>query len=162
MASKLYEDLAVEELLQSQFAFTQEIKKILLRDIPVSPTLEATVFKTTKNQLYVLIAGRARTSLGDMQKIIRRMGLKAESFLPPKGDNDYFTRFATKQFIATYPGRRPSSDSDLRYFKTLTPYSPALANISEVTSGIIKQYDTDAASDWRPVLEHSFRRIKAR
>lgn len=162
MVSRQYADLALDEKLKDEFAFNQDIKKVLLHSIPVSPTLEATVFTTTKNQLFVIISGGARANLADIQKIIKRMGLKSELYIPPKGDNDYFIRHATQQFTNTYPGRKPQDDSDLRYFKTLTPYAPALVRIAEISSGVINQYDTDAATSWRPVLEHSYRRIKTK
>lgn len=160
MVSQQYADLALDEKLKSEFAFSQDIKKVLLHNIPVSPTLEATVFTTTKHQLFVLISGGARANLADIQKIIKRMGLKSEFCVPPKGDAGYFTRHATEQFTSTYPGSKPRDDSDLRYFITLTPYAPALVRISEVSLGIINQYDTDAATGWRPALQHSYRRIK--
>lgn len=162
MVSQQYADLALDEKLKNEFAFSQDIRKVLLRNIPVSPTLEATVFTTTKHQLFVLISGGARANLADIQKIIKRMGLKSEFYVPPHGDSNYFTNYATQQFANTYPGSKLQDDSDLRYFKTLAPYAPALVRIAEISSGVIKQYDTDAASGWRPVLQHTYRRIKTK
>src|SRR5690349_21844851 len=87
MKSDMYDDLANEELIKEHFGMRLEIKKTLVRSAPVSHTSEATVFLSTKNQLYVLIRGQSRMKMGEVKKIISRMGLKAELFIPPKGQS---------------------------------------------------------------------------
>ncbi len=156
----LYDDLAVEELIKKHFGLRFEIKQVLVRGAPVSHTSEATVLLSTKNQLYVLIQGQARMTLGEVKKIISRMGLKAELYIPPKGESDYFDRFAHAQFKKIFPGRSSISHEDLIYYRTLAPYYPALVQIQEVTKGTIYQFDTDSASSWRPVTDFSYRRIQ--
>ena len=69
------------------------------------------------------------------------------------------TRFRDK-FNETFPGRIAVSDEDLYFYKTLAPYCPALAQISEVTSGVIKQYDSTAVGNWRPSVRFSYRRLQ--
>ena len=86
MKPEMYEDLAAEEIIRDQFAVNMTISKTLLSNIPVSHTMEATVLLNDKSQLYVLINGRSRLKFGDVRKIIARMGLKAEHYLPPQGD----------------------------------------------------------------------------
>lgn len=159
MTSRLYEDLALEEGVKQYFHADLTVREVLLHEIPVSHTMTATVFLSDKNQLYVYISGESRTKLGDIQKIISRMGLKAVHYLPPHGEKDYFQKVAKKHFTNTFPGRSSVSDNDLAYYRTLAPYSPALVQISEVTKSIIYQYDTDSPSKWRMSLHYSYRRI---
>lgn len=156
----MYDDLAVEELVKQHFGMRIEIKQALVRGAPVSHTSEATVFLSTKNQLYVLVKGQSRMKMGEVKKIVARMGLKAELFVPPKGQPDYFNKIATKHFRKVFPGRMHISKEDLAYYQTLAIYQPALVQISEVSTGKIYQFDTDSASSWRPVTEFSYRRIR--
>jgi hypothetical protein len=159
MDSGLYDDLALEEGVKEYFKLSLAIKDILLRDIPVSHTMTATVFLSDKNQLYVYIDGKSRTKLADIKKIVARMGVKPLTYIPPRGDKDYFMRIAKVHFNNTFPGRRHISDHDLDYYKTLCSYSPALVQVEEVIKGMINQYDTDSPTQWRPALRYSYRRI---
>lgn len=159
MKPEMYEDLAAEEIIRDQFAIDMTISKTLLSNIPVSHTMEATVLLNDKSQLYVLINGRSRLKFGDVRKIIARMGLKAEYYLPPQGDGRYFENIALRHFKTIFPGRSIISDADLRYYRTLAPYMPALVKVSEVTKGVIFQFDTDSSSSWRPALQYSYRKI---
>lgn len=155
-----YDDLALEGLAREKFGLVVDIKQVLAADVPVSHTASASVFLTKNKQLYVYINGQARLNLGDIRKIITRMGLKPELFLPPKGEVSYFNEFAKEKFKEVYPGRSNISDADLAYYKTLTPYRPALVQIAEIKDGHIYQFDTDSANGWRSVRAFSYRRIK--
>ena len=154
-----YDKLALEEIIKDRFGLRTDIKEILLQGAPVSHTAEASVILNAKNQLFVLITAQAKLTLGDVRKIITRMGLKPELFLPPKGEPDYFTRIAREHYKGTFPGRANTSSQDLDYYKTLARYQPALVQISEVKDGTIYQFDTDSAKAWRSAKEFSYRRI---
>lgn len=160
MKSDMYEDLAIEELIRQHFGMRMEIKQVLVRGAPVSHTSEATVILSAKNQLYVLVKGQSRLKMGEVKKIVARMGLKTELFIPPKGQPDYFNKIARDHFHKVFPGREQVSSDDLAYYRTLAIYQPALVQISEVSGGKIYQFDTDSASSWRPVTEFSYRRIR--
>ncbi len=160
MDSGMYDDLAIEELVKQHFGMKLEIKQTLVRGAPVSHTSEATVILSTKNQLYVFIKGQSRLTLGEVKKMVSRMGLKAELFIPPKGQPDYFNKIATAHFHKVFPGKSHFSSDDLSYYRTLAIYQPALVQISEVSTGKIYQFDTDSASSWRPVTNFSYRRIR--
>ncbi len=160
MNTGMYEDLASEELIKQHFGLRIEVKQTLVRSTPVSHTSEATVILTSKNQLYVLIRGQSRLSLGEVKKMVARMGLKAELFIPPKGQPDYFNKIAKEHYRKVFPGRSKMSNDDLAYYQTLAPYQPALVQISEVSKGRIYRFDTDSASSWRPVTDFSYRRIR--
>lgn len=161
MTQRDYETLAIEEIIKEHFKFDAGVHKIIGHALPVSSTLEATVFTTKKNQLYVMIRGQSRATLSTIRKIIARMGLKAHVYLPPHGNKRYFTDIAETHFKKVFPGRTPKHDSDLAYYKTLAPYLPALVHIKEVSDGTIYQYDTDSASMWRPAVSYRYRRIIA-
>jgi hypothetical protein len=160
MESGMYDDLAIEELVKLKFGIPFEIKQVLVRSAPVSHTSEASVILSMKSHLYVLVQGQARMTLGEVKKIVNRMGLKAELFLPPKGQPDYFDKKAKERFKTVFPGRSHISNDDLIYYRTLATYQPALVQISEVSTGRIYQFDTDSASSWRPVTKFSYRRIR--
>ncbi len=155
-----YDGLALEGLAREKFGLVVDVKQILLADIPVSHTSTASVFLTKNKQLYVYITGQARLNFGDIKKIITRMGLKAEIYLPPRGETNYFTQYAHEKFKEVYPGRSGVSEADLTYYKTLTPYRPALVQISEVKDGHVYQFDTDSHSGWRVGCTFSYRRIR--
>ena len=61
---------------------------------------------------------------------------------------------------AVFPGKSVITANDLVYYRTLAPYNPALVQVQEVLTGEIKQFDTDAAGDWRVAAKFAYRRIK--
>ena len=74
MNDAIYDDIALEQLAKEHFGQAVDIKQVIARDIPTSHTTKASVFLTAKNQLYVLITGRAPLTLGDVRKMVKRMG----------------------------------------------------------------------------------------
>ena len=59
-------------------------------EIDVARAVKAAVFLTKKKQLLCYIRGHSKLLLSDVQKIIARMGLKAELYMPPKNQPNYF------------------------------------------------------------------------
>jgi hypothetical protein len=160
MNDSMYDDLALEELAKKQFGLTLDVDKVIIRQAPVSRTATATVFLTKKKQLFVLIAAQSNVTLGDIKKIVVRMGLKSELYVPPKGRPNYFDDIGREHVQAVFPGRSHITANDLIYYRTLAPYNPALVQISEIPDGEIRQFDTDAHSNWRPAAKFAYRRIK--
>lgn len=160
MNGEIYDDFALELAAKERFGIILEIDQVIVRGVSVSRTAEATVFLTSKKQLFVYISGRSKLLLGDMSKIIARMGLKAELFLPPAGQPDYFNAIGREKFKQVFPGRTHVSDDELRFYKTLAPYNPALVLISEVKNGEIYCYDSDTKGNWRSAARFTYRRIK--
>lgn len=159
MESEIYDDIALERLAREHFGAAIDISQVIVRGVPVSRTAEATVFLTKKKQLYVYISARSRLVLGDMSKLVSRMGLKAELFLPPVGNPDYFNAVGREKFEAVFPGRTYVADDELRFYRTLAPYNPALVLISEVKNGEIYRYDSDTRGNWRLAARFAYRRI---
>ena len=156
----IYDDLALEEIAKKQFGIVCDIDQVIVRQVPVSRTATATVYLTKKKQLYVYIAAQSKQSLGDVKKIVTRMGLKPELYLPPKGQPNYFDDIGREHFKNTFPGRGHIMPQDLLYYRTLAPYNPALIQIHEIPDGEIKQFDTDSHGNWRTAAKFAYRRIK--
>ena len=160
MADMMYNELAVEQLCRNVFGIDANIRHVILWRVPVSRTDVATVFLTSKKQLYVHIEAQSKLLLTDVKKIVSATGLVAENYVPPKGRPDYFDEVGRKKFSEVFPGRTNVSAQDITFYRTLAPYSPALIQISEVKTGVIRQYDADSSGSWRPAVKFAYRRIK--
>lgn len=160
MNEQVYDDIALEKRLQALFGVKADIDAVIARKIPVSRTAEATLFLTEKKQLFLFIDSQAKLLLSDVQKIVSRVGLKAELYFPPKGQPEYFDDIGTRKFQEIFPGRAHINAQDIAFYRTLAPYSPALVLISEVKEAMVYQYDSDSQGDWRPFVKFAYRRIK--
>lgn len=160
MSEEVYDDLALERVSRERFGVDVDISQVIARGIPVSRTANATVFLTKKKQLYVYISARSRLTLGDISKMVTRMGLKAELYLPPAGSPDYFNAIGREKFEAVFPGRAYVQDDELRFYRTLAPYNPALVLIQEVKNGEIFRFDSDTRGGWRLATRFAYRRIR--
>lgn len=160
MNNDIYDDIACEALVKDRFGVSLEIKTVIARSVPTSHTTVATVFLTTKNQVYTLISGRAPITLGDVRVIIKRMNMTADAYLSPKNEKNYFNRVALDKFKGVFPGRHPSGENDLRFYRLLAPYNPALVRIAEINEGTVKQFDSSDSSKWRVTAKFPFKRIK--
>ena len=159
MNSDIFDDIALEQLTKEEFGVAIDIKQVIARGIPTSHTTTASVFLSTKNQLYVYITGRAALNLGEVRTMIKRMGMVADAYLPPHKDGEYFDRIALAKFKDVFPGRKPMNEGDLRFYRLLAPYNPALVRIGEVTDGVIRQFDSSDSAKWRVAAKYNFRRI---
>lgn len=156
----VFNEIALENFLDSAFKTKIAIKSIIADRIPVGRSANASVFLSEKGVLYALIIGQGKLNFGEIKKIVKNMNLRAENFLPPRGEKDYFEQAAIEKFNEVFPGRYNPKEEDLRYYRTLVRYNPALVKITEVTSGAIAQYDPDAVDHWRPSIKFVYRRIK--
>lgn len=160
MSEEIYDDIVLERIAKEGFGLAVDIDQVIARQLPVSHTGEATVFLTKKKQLFVYINAHSKLVLSDVKKIVTRMGLKAELYLPPRSEVNYFDEVGRKKFREVFPGRGHITDEDLIFYRTLAPYNPALVQINEVLNGEIKQFDTDASKGWRTAVKFAYRRIK--
>ncbi len=156
----MYEEIALERLIKDKFSVDADIRQAIVFKIPVGLSAEATLYLTSKKQLYLFISSQTKILFSDVKKIVSRMGLRADHFLPPRADAEYFNSVAAAKFKEIFPGRTNINDQDLIYYKTLAVYNPALVQISEVIGGQIYQYDSDASGNWRPSKKFSYRRLK--
>lgn len=160
MTDKMYEELALERLIKEKFGIVIDLYKPIVFKVFVSRTAQATLFLTQKKQLYLFIDGQSKLLLGDVKKIVARMGLKPDVYFPPKGRPHYFEEVGKAKFHDVFPGRSHVNDDDILYYKTLASYNPALILISEVKDGHVYQYDPDSSGDWRVAAKFAYRRIR--
>jgi len=159
MNEQLYDDVSIERLVKAQFGVSLEIDSVIARRIPVGRSVEGTLFLTSKKQLMLYVDGESKLYLSDIRKIVSRVGLVAEAYLPPKNQPHYFEDIGRRKFQEVFPGRKVVNEQDIAFYTTLAPYTPALIHIREVKNGVIYQYDSDATGGWRPHSKFSYRRI---
>lgn len=152
--------VALEHAAKSEFGVTLDVGKIIAHEVDVARAVKATVFLTSKKQLYCYVHGHSKLLLGDVMKIISRMGMRGELYLPPKGQPQYFDDIGREHFQAVFPGRGNVSGHDIAFYRTLAPCNPALVQISEVKQGEIYQFDSDAHGNWRVAARFAYRRIR--
>lgn len=160
MNTSVYDDVALEGIIQEKFGLAVDVSKAIVRQVDVSRTAQATLFLTKKKQLMLYISATSPLLLSDVKKLVSRMGLKAELYVPPRGQPHYFDDIGRAKFRDVFPGRTVVTDEDIIFYKTLAPYNPALVLISEVKNGEIYQFDADARSNWRVAVKFSYRRIR--
>lgn len=156
----MYDELAIERAIKEYFGVDADIRQAIVFKSPVSPTAEATLFLNSKKQLFLYITGKSRLVLSDVKKIVSKMGLKADIYIPPKGRPQYFDEVGRAKFHEVFPGRKNINPEDIIFYRTLTPYNPALIIISEVKDGHVYQYDSDSNTGWRIAVKFSYRRIR--
>ena len=152
-------DIAVEEIVRTQFGLQVGIKQVVVRDIPVSHTAVASVFLTPKHQLFALVKAQSALTYGEVSKMAKRMGLEVDEFLPPGHDGLYFNAVARDKFRQVFPGRHDVTEEELRYYRTLVPYNPALLRVRNVSGGAIKQFDSHDSSQWRVAAKFAYKQI---
>ena len=160
MSDRTYEEISVERAIKERFGVDADIRQAIVFRVPVGPMAEATLFLTSKKQLFLYINGNSKLLFSDIKKIVFSMGLKAETYLPPKNRPDYFNEVGRAKFCEVFPGRKNISDEDIIFYRTLAPYNPALVLISEVKDGHIYRYDSDSNTKWRAAARFAYRRIK--
>lgn len=156
----MYDEIEIERLVKSKFGLDTDIRQMIVYNVPVGRMINASLFLTSKKQLYLLIAGQSKLLLGDVQKIVSKMGLKAEQYIPPRGAPDYFNEVGRSKFNEVFPGRKNINEDDIRFYRTLAPYNPALVAISEIRDGHVYQFDDDATTNWRVAAKFTYRRIR--
>lgn len=156
----LFDDFALEKSAKELFGVSLEIDKVIARNLDVGQSARATLYLSKKKQLYCYIEGPARLLLSDVKKIASRIGIKPEIFFPPTGQPNYFDEIGREKFRDVFPGRKDIHESDLRFYRTLAPYCPALILVGEIKGGTIRCADSDARGGWRPAVRLAYRRIK--
>ena len=152
--------IALEQAAKTHFGMTIDVDSVVVHEIDVARAVKASVYLTKKKQLLCYIHGHSRLVLSDVHRIVTRMGLKAELYMPPKGQPNYFDDVGREKFRDVFPGRGHVNDTDIQFYRTLAPYNPALILIAEVKDGSIYQFDADAHSGWRFATKFAYRRIK--
>jgi len=157
MTDEIYDDIAIERAVQASFGVKLDIKEVVARKVPVSYIANATLFLGASNALYLFIQAEGNLLLSDVRSIVRHMNIDAAEFLPPHGDREYFDRIGRQKFKEIFPGKHITSDDDIRYYRTLAPYHPALIRVERV-KGEIRGFHTPTKT-WRKMKDYSYSRI---
>jgi hypothetical protein len=158
MNDEIFGDIAIERAAKERFGLNFDIAEVVVRGVQTGTASQGSVFKTTNGQMWLYITSQSPLLLDDVQKMVNRMNVEAEAYCPPHGETDYFSRIGRDKFKIMFPGKPIVSDEDLRYYKKLAPYNPALVRLSKI-KGEIRGYQVQSKS-WHKVKEYSFSRIK--
>lgn len=156
----MLDDMALEKAAKEQFGVILDVDSVIVRHIDVGQSAYATLFLSSRKQLYCYIDGPARLLFSDVKKIASRIGIRPELYFPPKGQPSYFDEIGRSRFREVFPGRKDISEDDLVFYRTLAPYCPALLLVKEIKNGVINCADHDAHGGWRAVTKFTYRRIK--
>ncbi len=154
-----YSEKNLEEFIQKYFAVKLNFEEVIARELPLSYSTQALVFRSKNHKIYAFISGEARLTLGDISKLLSKMNLKPAKFFPPNGYENYFSDRAKVLFLEIFPARDHILDEELRYYKTRVLYNPALIEIAEIKDGEIKCFSSDAVGTWRVAKRINYRKI---
>lgn len=145
--------------IEAQFGLLLDVKEMIADRVAVGRSINATIFRSPKNQLWVYLDSERRLTLGDVQKTLVKMGVRPFRFCPPIDQPNYFVEQATERFKQAFPGKPIGSENELRYYKTLVPYSPALIQVQNVVDGKIHIFDADTKGEWRVYKKLNYSKI---
>ena len=158
MNDAILDDIAIEKTCKERFNVALDVTEVIVRGVPAGVATRATIFVTSSRQVYAYIVSQSSMVLDDVRKIIRRMELEAEVFVPPHGEADYFDRIGRTKFKAMFPGKPINGEDDLRYYKNLALYNPALVRLSKI-KGEIRGFEVESRA-WRKVKDYTYSKIK--
>ncbi|MGH7196355.1 MAG: hypothetical protein ACREGJ_01145 [Candidatus Saccharimonadales bacterium] len=158
MNDQIFSDIEIEKTCEEQFNRSVDIVEVIARGVTTGIASQATLFKAADKQIYLYITSQSAQVLDDVQKIVQRMNLEADYFFPPHGEDEYFERIAREKFKAMFPGKYITGDDDLRYYKNLAMYNPALVRIAKV-KGEVRTYEREGKT-WRKIADYSYSKIK--
>jgi hypothetical protein len=158
MNDDIYDDIAIERACEAHFGLTLSISEVIVRGVSVGVAPQATLFRTGQNAHYLYITSPSMMVLGDVIQIVQRMGMSAEKYLAPHGDDEYFHRIGVTKFKQLFPGKYITGPEDTRYYESLAKYNPALVRISRVKGEILGY--VIAARQWRRVRDYSYSKAK--
>lgn len=132
----------IEQFCFDYFKVKLPIEEVVADHFATSKNSYITIFRTKSGNMYALcnVEGGRELSLAEVKAIMRHAGLRIAGTAPPEGNARFFRSFAEKLFKQVYPNRHVTERTDLRYYESLTPYSPALVKIREIHDGV-SQYN---------------------
>lgn len=154
----MLDDLAIEKACKELFGIQVDIADVIIRGLPVGVAARATVFASTNRHIYAFIVSQSGLVLDDVRKIVQRMQTEADKFIPPHGEAEYFDRIGRDKFKAMFPGKPIVGEEDLRYYKNLAPYNPALVLLRKI-KGEIRGFEVESKT-WRKAKDYAYSKIK--
>lgn len=157
MNDEAFSDEAIKNACKERFGLNIDVAEVVARNFPVSSSSRAALFKAKNGQVLLYIKSRGAQVFGDVQKMVLRMECEADYYYPPHGEPEYFDRVARDKFKVLFPGKHILGEDDLRYYKALAPYSPALVRIAKV-KGEVRAYDEQLKA-WRKIKDFHYSKI---
>lgn len=158
MNEEMLGDIAIEKSCKERFGVDFDIAQVIVRGVQTGTASQGSIFKTTNGQVWLYVTSQSPLLLDDVLKIVSRMNLEAEVFLPPNAETDYFTRIGSTKYKALFPGKHITSEDDLAYYKKLAPYNPALVRLGRI-KGEIRAYNPQSKA-WHKVKDYNYSKIK--
>lgn len=160
MNSDLFTDLAITETINEHFLRKVEVSRMLVRDLQTGNTTHASIFRVKGGTIYALIRSVHSLTLGDVSRMLKNIGITPGEFVPPGSDPAYFDEKAIEKYKTVFPGKPIANGSpELRYYRTLVPYTPALVQVERI-GGELREYDP-LSRQWQVVKRLSYARIQA-
>ena len=147
-----------ESVVRDQFHLHLPVDELLFDDIETGDNSYAVLFRSGHHVYALFIDEGGRQTLGDVQSMMRHMGIKPLKVLPPHADPEYFTREARHEFSTAYPAIKMMDPETVRFYRNYAVYAPGLVRISEI-NGSIKRYVTNLPH-WQTAFDYSFKRIQ--
>lgn len=156
MNTAIYDDIAIERACETEFGIKLTITQVVARGVTTGTASQATLFSTASNVHFLFISSPNNMTLSDVIQVTRRMGLIADCFIPPHGDDEYFQRVGVNKFKQLFPGKYITCRDDTRYYESLARYNPALVSISRV-NGEVKGYVV-STKQWRKICDYIYKK----
>lgn len=144
----------LEGICREFFKVNLCVTEIVFNDVSTGKYSRTTVFKDDREEVYALCLSDEPLVLADIRNIISSMGMKAQEYLPPDADYEYFSRNGRKIFESVFPDRKITNDQEITFYKTLAPYSPALVRISQIHPEV-REYN-DIRNQWQNSMQLSY------
>ncbi len=156
-------EIILLETIKSQinqfFKLKLKPARIIAGEISLSRSITATIFLTENDKLFIYFKNDAKNNIREIKQILKKANLNIAKFLPLNNQTDFFNRQASIKFEQTYPGLKPVSENDLIYYKTLIRYDPVLIEIKSIKDDLIKVFDTNAKTNWRPYKKFNYNKV---
>ena len=102
MNDNIVDEVKLEKQIKHAFGIDLEIKQFITHNMPVSSDGIGSIFITPKHQLFLYMTFHSKVKLGDVSKVVKKLNLLVERYLPPRGKNDYFNEIAREKFVNKY------------------------------------------------------------
>lgn len=148
-----------EAICKDYFGVKLKIDDILYDDIETGKGSYCILFRTNRHDVYALYIAKQPQTLRSVRRIVRSMGLVAESYAAPYGNRLYFKKKGFEIFKQAYPGRTRWTKQEEAFYQTLADYSPALVKIAKIY-GEVRRYNPNYNSNWQKVLDLRYEKMK--
>lgn len=146
-------------LIPEVFHIDLPVDEFLFDDVETGRDSYATIFKSN-DDIYVLLKSDSSQTLGEVQRMIKNMGMTPQKVYPPEADPTYFYRHSIDILRDTFPALKHWTYEDVMMYSKKVEYTPALVKIASV-NGEIRRYNSHGSS-WQKIFDFSFKKVGVR